>query len=109
MMTDCCDAEQQGPQMPSYARFKLALTGIEGTQWRLFERLATVFLADEYPSLRPLAAASGDGGMDASLFQASDDPQVALQFSVRRDWENKIRQTCARRAPALFTGPLSDQ
>lgn len=82
--------------MPSYERFKLALTRVDGTQWRAFERLATIFLGDEYPSLRPMAAASGDEGMDAALFQPSDDPGVALQFSVRQDWENKISQTCAR-------------
>lgn len=82
--------------MVSYDRFKLALLRVEGTQWRAFERLATVFLADEYPSLRPMASESGDEGMDATLFQASDDPEVVLQFSVRRDWENKITQTCNR-------------
>lgn len=82
--------------MPTYERFKLALTSIDGAQWRLFERLATVFLADEYPSLRPMAAASGDGGMDAMLFQPTDDLEVALQFSVRQDWDNKITQTCER-------------
>jgi hypothetical protein len=34
--------------------------------------------------------------MDAMLFQPSDDPAVALQFSVRSDWEIKVKQTCAR-------------
>src|SRR5260370_12888667 len=82
--------------MPTYERFKLALTNVDGTQWRSFERLATVFLADEYPSLRPMAAASGDEGMDAMLFQPTDDPEVALQFSVRQDWDNKITQTSKR-------------
>ena len=82
--------------MPTYERFKLALTKAEGAQWRAFERMATVFVADEYPSLRPMAAASGDGGMDAELFQPSDDPGVALQFSLRQDWETKITQTCTR-------------
>ncbi len=82
--------------MLAYDRFKLALARVDGTQWRAFERMATVFVADEYPSLRPMAAASGDGGMDAELFQPSDDPGVALQFSLRQDWENKIIQTCRR-------------
>jgi hypothetical protein len=53
-------------------------------------------MAAEYPSLRPLAAESGDGGMDAMLFAPNDDPNVALQFSVRRDWSSKIRETCVR-------------
>jgi len=82
--------------VPTYERFKLALTNVDGAQWRSFERLATVFLAEEYPSLRPMAAASGDGGMDAMIFQPTDDLEVALQFSVRRDWETKITQTCER-------------
>ena len=64
--------------MPSYERFRKALTRIDGAQWRVFERLATVFLTDEYPSLRPMAAASGDGGMDTTLFQPTDDSGVAL-------------------------------
>jgi hypothetical protein len=80
----------------TYERFKLALTSVDGTQWRVFERLAIVFLADEYPSLRPLAAASGDGGMDAELFQPDDGAGVAIQVSLRQDWENKIIQTCQR-------------
>lgn len=82
--------------MPSYERFRVDLTRTDGAQWRIFERLATVFLADEYPSLRPMAAASGDGGMDATLFQPTDDLGVALQFSVRKDSENKVTQTCER-------------
>ena len=77
-------------------RFQLALRQIEGAQWRKFETLSTVFLADEYPSLRPLAAASGDGGLDAMLFRPEGDVTTALQFSVRKDWASKIRETCAR-------------
>jgi hypothetical protein len=82
----------------AYERFKLALSTVEGAQWRAFERLATVFLADQYSTLRPMAASSGDGGLDAELFQPSDDPGVALQFSVRKDWEQKIKETCKRLA-----------
>jgi hypothetical protein len=84
--------------MPTYESFKRALVNIDGAQWRLFERLATVFLSDEFPNLRPMAAASGDEGRDAVLFRPSDDPEVALQFSVRQDWDTKVRQTCARLA-----------
>lgn len=82
--------------MTDYGRLKLALTRIEGPQWRLFERLATVFLAEEYPSLRPTAQANGDDGMDATLFQPADDPSVVLQFSIRKDWSKKIVETCER-------------
>jgi hypothetical protein len=85
-----------GTFVPTYERFKVALSNIDGAQWRAFERLATVFLADEYSSLRPLAAASGDGGMDAELFRPSDGPGVAIQISLRQDWETKVVQTCKR-------------
>src|SRR6266516_1917267 len=82
--------------MVTYERFKLALLRVDGTQWRAFEQLATVFLADEYPSLRPMASESGDEGMDATLFQPTDDPDVILQFSVRQDWAAKVTHTCNR-------------
>ncbi|WP_270889697.1 hypothetical protein [Pedococcus sp. 5OH_020] len=82
--------------MIAYERFKLALSSVEGAQWRAFEVLATVFMADQYPSLRPMASASGDGGLDAQLWQPDDDVAVALQFSVRKDWETKIVETCKR-------------
>jgi hypothetical protein len=84
--------------MPKYERFKLALTRLEGADWRRFERLATVFLASEYPSLRPLAAMSGDGGMDAAIFRPEAEHDVACQFSIRVDWDAKVRQTCKRLA-----------
>ncbi|WP_328529773.1 hypothetical protein OG984_00775 [Nocardioides sp. NBC_00368] len=82
--------------MTSYEGFRHALTSIEGTQWRLFERLANVFLADEFPSLRPMAAPGGDEGMDACLFRPVDDDDVVLQFSLRKDWDRKVKETCRR-------------
>lgn len=82
--------------MPSYERFKLALQRVDGTQWRRFETLANVFLADEFPSLRPLASPSGDDGMDSQIFRPTDDDGVVLQFSVRKDWDAKIKETCKR-------------
>ena len=82
--------------MTSYEGFRYALGSIEGTQWRLFERLSNVFLADEFPSLRPMAAPGGDEGMDARLFRSVDDADVVLQFSIRKDWDQKIKETCRR-------------
>ena len=82
--------------MTSYEGFRHALNTIDGTQWRSFERLANVFLAEEFPSLRPMASASGDDGMDAALFRPIDDDGVVLQFSLRRDWDQKVKQTCKR-------------
>ena len=79
-----------------YERLRYALTRCDGSQWRVFERLAQVVLQDEYPSLRPLATMSGDGGLDAGLFQPSDDESVAVQYSVRHDVATKVREACAR-------------
>lgn len=78
------------------ARFQVALERIDPAQWRLFEQLGLVFLSEEYPSLRPVAATSGDGGQDAILFRSDDAPEVTLQFTVRADWARKIEQTCTR-------------
>src|SRR5690242_20110741 len=86
-----------GGKMPiSAERFELALRNLDPSQWRMFERLATVFLASEFPSLRPTASMSGDGGADALLFTVEDDPSVLVQFSVRKDASAKIRETCKR-------------
>jgi len=82
--------------MVSYEGLRLALTVIDGAQWRSFERLANVFLAEEFPSLRPMATPDGDGATDAVLFVPDGDPSVALQFSLRKDWKRKIAETCDR-------------
>lgn len=82
--------------MITSSRFALALSALDGSQWRLFERLATVFMSTEYPSMRPVADPSGDGGADGLLFVVEDDPTTLVQFSVRKDWKAKIKQTCTR-------------
>ena len=43
-----------------------------------------------------MASPSGDEGMDAQLFRPTDDDGVVLQFSVRKDWDTKIKETCKR-------------
>lgn len=80
----------------SAQRFQWALANLESTQWRLFERVATAFLADEFPTLRPTAGESGDGGADGLLFRLEEDPSLLVQISVRRDWRSKINETCER-------------
>lgn len=85
-----------GSRMVSYERFKYALSNLDGRKWRMFEILANAFLASEFSSLRPMASASGDDGLDASLFQPSDDAETAIQYSVRKDWQAKIKETCER-------------
>jgi len=79
-------------------RFALALSNLDPSQWRLFERLANVFMSSEYLGFRPLAAASGDGGADGTLFVLEDDPTVILQFSVRHNTRAKVTETCIRLA-----------
>lgn len=82
--------------MISAERFAMALRELDGSKWRLFERLATTFLASEFSDLRPVADPSGDKGLDALLFRADDDPFTIIQFSVRKDWQAKIHETCRR-------------
>ncbi len=77
-------------------RFEFALKNLESAQWHQFERLARKFLSDDYPGMRTLASAGGDGGRDALVFTAEDDENVAIQISLRADWTTKIRQTVAR-------------
>jgi hypothetical protein len=77
-------------------RFQLALTQIQPDQWKRFEEVASEFLSAEYPNLRTMAAASGDGGRDSELFSPEDDPSVALQYSVTTGWAAKIQATANR-------------
>lgn len=77
-------------------RFATALRELDGTRWRPFERLGTVFLSSEFSELRPIADPSGDGGLDARLFRPTDDPSTIVQFSVRKDWQAKLHETCRR-------------
>jgi hypothetical protein len=79
-----------------YERFRYALMRCDGAQWRIFERLAHVFLQSEYPSLRPLASMSGDEGQDGSLFRPEDDETTSIQYSVRKDVGTKVLETCNR-------------
>ena len=76
--------------------FKLALDRLEPSQWDLFEKLSSSFLAMEFNQLRTMANPSGDGGRDSELFQADGMPFICFQYSVRKDWKNKILQTAKR-------------
>ncbi len=80
--------------MISRDRFELALERLKASDWERFEKLASSFLADEFPALRTLASASGDGGRDAEL--CSPTPTVVIQYSVRVDWKKKIAETISR-------------
>lgn len=81
--------------MPSQ-RLALALEQMPPTDWRTFELFAAEFLAVEYPSLRTMAAASGDKGRDGELYLPSEEPTTAVQYSVTKDWQAKITATVKR-------------
>ena len=76
--------------------FKLALERLQPSEWESFEALASSFLAPEFPQLRTMAHPSGDGGRDSELFQPDGKPFIAFQYSVRKDWKQKISETAAR-------------
>ena len=77
-------------------RLRLALRGLQGSNWEHFERLCSAFLAVEFPLLRTTASPGGDRGRDAELFSCSGSPSVVFQFSVQRDWKQKIADTLER-------------
>ncbi len=77
-------------------RLQLALERLKPSDWHNFEKLASAFLAFEFDDLRTTASPSGDDGRDSELFSPAGDPSVLLQYSVRRDWGRKIRQTLKR-------------
>jgi hypothetical protein len=78
-------------------RLELALKMLRPTDWERFERLASAFLASEWPEIRTVAAAGGgDDGRDAELFSPSGATNVVIQYSVRVDWVAKINQTVVR-------------
>lgn len=83
------------------SRFELALSLLSSSDWRAFEKLASEFLAVEFPSLRTTASPAGDGGRDAELYSPLEDSTVVVQMSVQQDWEAKIRQTVKRLGETL--------
>lgn len=80
------------------SRLELALSLVEGSDWRAFEKFAAEFLSVEYPAMRTTATASGDGGRDAEIYIPNEEPMTAVQISVRQDWEPKIKETVKRLA-----------
>lgn len=74
----------------------MALSRLSAGDWEQFERLASSFMASEYPSLRTMATCSGDGGRDSELFSDDGEPNTAMQYSVTSDWQRKIKQTVSR-------------
>lgn len=86
--------------MPS-PRLNLALERLTSSDWRAFELFAAEFLAVEFPSLRTMASAQGDKGRDGQLYSPTEEPSVAVQYSVTTSWNGKIAQTVTRLADTM--------
>lgn len=82
--------------MISRDRFELALERLKSGDWERFERLASAFLAPDFPALRTVASTSGDRGRDGELFHEEETPQVVFQYSIQEKWERKVKETLER-------------
>jgi hypothetical protein len=66
------------------------------TDYPQFERLASDLMArDGYPDIEPLGG-TADGGRDALHTCRVSGDQHVFAYSVRVDWDTKLRQDCAR-------------
>ncbi|MBF0294998.1 MAG: hypothetical protein HQL96_07385 [Magnetococcales bacterium] len=74
-------------------RLQLALELIKPTDWKIFEKLSSSFLASEFENLRTTASLSGDAGRDAELFLVDNEPNIMLQYSLQKEWEQKIKSS----------------
>ena len=70
------------------------------TDYAQFERLATDLMAGtDFPEIEPLGG-SGDGGRDALHVHRKEGTVRVFAYSVRHDWEKKLREDCRRIAAA---------
>ena len=66
------------------------------TDYAQFERLATDLMAGtDFPGIEPLGG-TGDGGRDALHVHRTDGTVRVFAYSVRDDWEAKLRADCKR-------------
>ena len=66
------------------------------TDYRQFERLASdVMASTDYPAIEPIGG-TGDGGRDALHICEDDGTTTIFAYSVRSDWQTKIRTDCRR-------------
>lgn len=77
-------------------RFESALQLLKPEQWRVWEETCSVYLTDEFPTLRPVASPDGDQGRDGELWSVEGDAAVMLQYSVTPKWRAKIRETATK-------------
>ena len=66
------------------------------SDYRDFERLCSALLAGtDYPGIDPLGG-TGDGGRDAIVRTDGSGRRVIFAYTVRGDWETKLRSDCKR-------------
>ena len=66
------------------------------TDYRQFERLASDLMAgSDYPDIEPIGG-TGDGGRDALHVSRATGTVTVFAYSVRSDWDTKLRQDCVR-------------
>lgn len=66
------------------------------TDYVQFERLATDLMAGtDFPGIEPLGG-TGDGGRDALNVHRAEGTVRIFAYSVRDDWESKLRADCRR-------------
>ena len=66
------------------------------TDYAQFERLATdVMAGTDFAGIEPLGG-TGDGGRDALHVHREGGTVRAFAYSVRSDWEAKLREDCRR-------------
>ena len=77
-------------------KFELALEKLRASDWEYFEELSSSFLASDFSSLRTMASPSGDGGRDSELISPDGITHIAIQYSVAKDWNSKVKKTISR-------------
>lgn len=66
------------------------------SDYRDFERLCSALLAGtEYAGIDPLGG-TGDGGRDAIIRTDSSGRRIVFAYTVRGDWETKLKSDCKR-------------
>ena len=66
------------------------------SDYRDFERLCSALLAGtDYPGIDPLGG-TGDGGRDAIIRTDSSGRRIVFAYTVRGDWETKLKSDCKR-------------
>ena len=70
------------------------------TDYLQFERLASDLMAGtDYSGIEPLGG-TGDGGRDALYIHRDKGTTTIFAYSLRSDWETKLRGDCKRIAKA---------